>query len=665
MKFGRTSAYKSGRTPQNNALRSETRWSLQCSSVLTFAAFLLLSPNNAYAQSTEKGGGQPAPMIVDPGGSCGGALDDPSIPPPEKTLENPANVDMRTGYYSYNQTDLAIGGSGGISLARLFDRDSFGQIKPGVVGGFSHNWIIRVNEKRVKVCDANLPKDFDYAVTVHAGPRTKSFRASADPEPDEFYSTSGGNDTWLEFEYIISGDGYRRPTKYTYFSGDGGKITFRPTGTGITGGGDGCGEKCAYASEVLEPDGTRYTLSYDNAPSGGAVRLRSVVSNRGYALLFEYAASGTTLVKSCALNLAATAMPPTTGELICPAGARSATYTHTSGVLSSFVDQGGVSANIGPYADKLYRPGEATPYLTNTFSGSKVTSQQFSDGRTITYTWRTGAPIQGALYPNNLGGTYVDNTGASVTVEYEEYTATATDPSKLVSNGPTKVIDQLGRTSTYRYCGVGVPYCAPFLMLEAKSPEGNTRGFTYDDRGRLTNTLTVAKPGSSLTALSTSSTFACTTLWLCQNKPTAVTDAGNHTTEYVYDPVHGQLVLETRPAADANSPRPVKRIAYVQRFAWTKTSGGTYAKASTGVWLKSEERTCRTSATVGNACAGGAADEVVTAYDYGLDTGPNNLLLRGMTVTADGLTLRTCYGYDVNGNRISETKPNANLAVCP
>jgi hypothetical protein len=39
-------------------------------------------------------------------------------------------------------------------------------------------------------------------------------------------------------------------------------------------------------------------------------------------------------------------------------------------------------------------------------------------------------------------------------------------------------------------------------------------------------------------------------------------------------------------------------------------------------------------------------------------------MLRGVAVTADGQTLRTCYGYDRDGNKISETKPRAGLAVC-
>ena len=72
----------------------------------------------------------------------------------------------------------------------------------------------------------------------------------------------------------------------------------------------------------------------------------------------------------------------------------------------------------------------------------------------------------------------------------------------------------------------------------------------------------------------------------------------------------------------------------------------------------------------GTGCAL-ANDEVITAYDYGPNSGPNNLLLRGVTVTAPTgngsgtLTSRTCYSYDSRGNRISETGPGAAPASCP
>jgi len=46
------------------------------------------------------------------------------------------------------------------------------------------------------------------------------------------------------------------------------------------------------------------------------------------------------------------------------------------------------------------------------------------------------------------------------------------------------------------------------------------------------------------------------------------------------------------------------------------------------------------------------------------------LLLKGITVTSPATpttpskTLRTCYQYDIYGNQIGKTEPNANLSAC-
>ncbi len=55
---------------------------------------------------------------------------------------------------------------------------------------------------------------------------------------------------------------------------------------------------------------------------------------------------------------------------------------------------------------------------------------------------------------------------------------------------------------------------------------------------------------------------------------------------------------------------------------------------------------------------------LVTTYEYDPDSGPKNLLPRGKAVTFGGVTQRTCYGYDSQGNEIWETSPNANLSSC-
>ena len=85
------------------------------------------------------------------------------------------------------------------------------------------------------------------------------------------------------------------------------------------------------------------------------------------------------------------------------------------------------------------------------------------------------------------------------------------------------------------------------------------------------------------------------------------------------------------------------------------------------MWLLASESFCRTSAATGNPaspCAT-AGDEVLTSYDYGPNSGPNNLLLRGKVVTADGASRRTCFTYDGQGNPIAETRPRAGLTSCP
>lgn len=152
---------------------------------------------------------------------------------------------------------------------------------------------------------------------------------------------------------------------------------------------------------------------------------------------------------------------------------------------------------------------------------------------------------------------------------------------------------------------------------------------------------------------------------LC-DKPLSRTDARGNVTNYTYDQAHGGVLTETGPA-DANGVRPQTRYGYIQRAAWVAASGGGYVQLSHPVWLLASKSICKTSAATGNPaspCAAGASDEVRTLYDYGPDSGPNNLELRGVVEDATGQALRSCYGYDARGNRISETTPRAGLASC-
>jgi YD repeat-containing protein len=181
----------------------------------------------------------------------------------------------------------------------------------------------------------------------------------------------------------------------------------------------------------------------------------------------------------------------------------------------------------------------------------------------------------------------------------------------------------------------------------------------------VTETRRKAKPGTGLADIVTSATYptSCSSIFTC-NKPLTTTDANGNITTYTYDAAHGGVLTASGPAVGGVPPRT--KYSYAQRHAWIRNAGGGYSQAASPVWVLTEERTCRTSTLnlSTGACSAGTSDRVTTVYDYGPDSGPNNLWLRGVAVTANSQTLRTCYGYDEYGRRISETAPNANPPSC-
>jgi hypothetical protein len=620
-------------------------------------------------RSRPNGGAITQPSIICCGGGGGGGggggsgTYDSAPIAPEKFLRSPGGVDMRTGQLLYSHTDLSIGGDKGLQLIRHFSPVTNGVFTAGTMGGFSHNWDIRVSEKRIKTPTATSVQQHDYQVAV-AGPRTKTYRAQYDPEPGDFSSFSDGLYTWLEFQYVVHPiTHFFMPTQYTYRDSNGLRIAFRPTGSQY-GGGEGCGIKCAFAAQVSDADGTTYTLSYDTN-SAGVVRLRSVRSNRGYALLFEYGPSGVS--KACALNLAYTVMPSIATEQVCPAGVLTSTYTYNSaGRLVGFTDQSGVASHLGPDGSALYWPGESTPYVTNTIVQgvytAHVAAQSFADGRSYTYNWEYDGNIPVSMI---AGGSYTDNNGKTVSAHYGKYKHGTYDPTWYVTDGPETATDELGRSWTYYYGCAGTAFCGPTPLQRATEPEQNKTLFTRDYYGNVTEKRHVAKPGSGLADIVESASFYCLGLINC-NKPISKTDANGHTTNYTYDPVHGGLLTAMGPAPAAGGARPLTVNTYAQRYAWTRNSSGVLTQETVPVWVLSSTTVCQTAAgTNPSPLCDASAPETVTTYQYGANGSAESLLVKGMAVSSGGTTLRTCYTYDQDSRKIGETRPNANLSVCP
>jgi hypothetical protein len=448
------------------------------------------------------------------------------------------------------------------------------------------------------------------------------------------------------------------------------------------------------------------------------MRLASVVSSRGFGLITEgtpngVAGYGSRITKACVIDLTRMTMP--TGG-VCPANAPSTTIYAYDAVepqrLASVTDAAGKVWSFGYEAlsggskMKFYKPGQSTPWLVNTLATvadeewqnqDAVMFQEFAGGRTYAYAYGGSPADEGP--PGIVGGSYVDNLGVGRSAPFGFPIKPGTGPGSPCgrppcspvtmgsivyqqTSGPVSLTDELGRTTVLNYCNqqalIDLPAaehnrCIVEQLQWFADPEGVKTMLTYSGR-KVTQVRKIAKPGSGLSDLITSATYACAGA-KCSSKPTSVTDAKGNVTSYTYDPAHGGMLTMTQPAITVNGTgtliAPVKRYGYTLRKAWISNGSGGYVQNTDGVYLLTSEKTCRATATniASDNCAGGTADEVVTIYDYGPDSGPNNLLLRGTTVTADiGGTIttrRTCFGYDALGNKISETKPRAGLTVCP
>jgi YD repeat-containing protein len=593
--------------------------------------------------------------------------------PPRQDARSPHGVSYGSGAFTLNVRDLSIGGDfpQGLTLDRTY-MSSVGYASLGGLG-WTHNWSGRISLQAVPLSTdmespLSDPKRWPQIYNVTVGGSSAGFIGGshfppATGYPQGTYEPISPTGASLVYTGSTPTDGY-----YIFTDSDGSLINFA------------AGGQPQHIVDWTTPDGTRLAFTYD-----GSGYTRSVISTRGYALLFE-PPNGSGQRKACAVNMA---QHYVTATSTCPAGAQSVTYSYapppgdpTLVQLTGAIDAAGQTTTYGYQrvggSTGLHRltcitaPGQSGCQLQNSYSvchewdsvalqwrwgDAYVTSQQTATGEAYTYAY---------TFPD-AGPPPCDGQPSTHTVT----TANATAVTHVYPTGgvPGTIVDPLGRSTSFSYM-VGDSWAAePGALIGVTSPLGNSTGAVNDARGNITQQTQTATPGSGLAARTTTAVFpaSCisTNRRIC-NKPTSVTNANGSTTDYTYDAAHGGVLTETGPSV--GGVRPQTRHEYAQRYAWIKTSGGSYVQAATPVWVRTATSSCRTSAATGSPCAT-TGDEVRTAYDYGPNSGPNTLLLRGQTVTATDdsvtTTLRTCYGYDAQGNKISETTPNANLASCP
>ena len=307
-------------------------------------------------------------------------------------------------------------------------------------------------------------------------------------------------------------------------------------------------------------------------------------------------------------------------------------------------------------------PSSSTCEVTNEFGNSQlgvppdmVYKQTLPTGEVWTYAYNVypapdpDAPYPPGYIPPGQSG-YTDPAGFNGGIDY--------------LGGIAREVHARDGVSKYEWSGT--------VVSKYTFPRGNIVEIGRDNRSNITSIRKKPVPGTggsdivSTYQYPTDSgswpTYSCvSTLPTLCNKPTSSTDPNGNTTTYTHDPVHGGILTETGPAV--NGVQPQKRYFYEQRFAWLRNAGGGYTRSTNGVWLLIKESSCKTGAASGAGCAL-PGDEVVKFYDYGPDSGPNLLRLRGTVDDALGTARRTCYGYDARGRKISETQPRAGLSAC-
>ena len=453
--------------------------------------------------------------------------------------------------------------------------------------------------------------------------------------------------------------------------GTGRQIRFDQTASqAIIGGtqpGQGSNTFGYWASQVVYPDGIILDFEYDVYVASATTRnLRPtrVKSNRGFQLIITYKSNDPVNVGWTALSALAIYRE---GEFTSPIA--SVTYpaggaSDMAGAVWTGALQNALGVNGGVPTGSYRPPTNASDQIVA--SSTKADER----GALLTSLVKGGTQTWAYAYSHAPNTSVTNNP-------YVARTVTITGPASYfrkvwITEGRksnariTKEQDALNRTTLITSDVFG-------RITRLQLPEGNAVEIVYDLTGNITKKTTKAKIGSGLADIIEEATFS--TDPLCPDsayaycyRPLTVKDGKGNITDYEWTGF-GALSKETRPA-DANSIRPQRRIEYAQRFAWYNNGSGTVVRAATGIWLKSRESTCRTTATLGNACAGGATDEVITDYDYGPDSGPNYLLLRGITATAANAsnqieTLRTCFTHDAQGRKISETQAMGTGSTCP
>jgi RHS repeat-associated protein len=448
---------------------------------------------------------------------------------------------------------------------------------------------------------------------------------------ENFTSTSGGAFV------AASGDGSTLSSGYTFTAGDGTTVTFGAPADDQYGASNLCGHVganpngcVALADTITSPSGLTTTFTWDMAslcsttynPDGSldcsyAWRLASASNSAGYEVAFSFVSNSIPFHQLPSGNWYKRSGATLSNSNVSGA-TRSVSYSYVSSTVTDVTDAGGrtwrITADSANRITGVRYPG----------SSSDDISVAYTTGGTVSSVTRAGVTT---TYSRSVSGSTATTT---ITDAASHSSTVVADTSKAAI---TSVTDALSRTTSYTYDSSG-------RLTRSTYPEGNYVNLTYDGRGNVTETRTVAKSGSGLSDLVATASFpsSCSSPITC-NKPTSVTDPRGNTTDYTYDSTHGGLLTVTPPAPTSGATRPQTRYTYT-------LTGGAYRM--TGV------SACRSS----SSCSGGS-DESKTTIAWDSNGNPTSV------TSGDGtgaLAATVAMTYDGNGDLLTVDGPLSGTA---
>lgn len=570
--------------------------------------------------------------------------------PPKVVSQTPGGVNLSDGSFMMSDEDLSIG-------PLKFERFHLGGRRDSNIPPFgprtTHSFSIYVAPNQSTRC--SQPGYSQSCITsrrpiVHIGKNATG--QYSDISSNQYnYSLVKPND----------GDSYRGTLSriganpYTYVDDQGAFYTFSNI---MPAGGAANAQRI---ESILFADGRKQVFLYDSTS-----RLKLVTDNSGYAIAFEYNASNL-LTTVCGYNTSISYVNVNTG---CAGSTIKATYAYANGHLTEAVNASGEKKVYTWSGDRVTcvsyvgQPCRISNEFNTTQGSWMVTKQTMVDGSEWSFDYQ--GRYDGVRNPE----TYADAIATT--------SVTVTDPEKKVSqysfmeSSPVSIIDGNKNETKYSFSG-GRSFDSPVdnadnfgsTLTKVIFPRNNSISVEYaGPRRSVSKQVLTSTSGDQLQETFGYDTGCDIALkpQICP-KPIWMRDANGEQTDFTYTSF-GAIESQMKPAPSAGAARPLTLYTYTQRAAYIKTSSGSLVADSSPIWLKATETVCQTAVASNKPNCDYNAPIIVKSYEYGVSGIENSLWVRGISITADSRTRRTCYAYDYSGNQISESRPRANESMC-